>query len=129
MNKKVKLTIVILGIVILAFAAIAVQAFLNQPASTVKLAKIPDGEYDPAVWGKHYPLEYESYKKNLEMAPSPTGFGGSEKVQKSVKEPEILINFKGMPFSKDYSEDRGHPYALDDLKETKRITPASPAPV
>jgi nitrite reductase (cytochrome c-552) len=26
-----------------------------------------------------------------------------------------------MPFSIDYSEDRGHPYALDDIKNTKRI--------
>ena len=26
-----------------------------------------------------------------------------------------------MPFSIDYQEDRGHPYALEDLKETKRV--------
>ena len=127
MNKKMKLNVMILGgVLILVFAAIIVQAFFNPPASKVKLAKIPVGEYDPAIWGKNYPLEYESYKKNREMAPSPTGFGGSEKVQKSIKEPEILMNFKGMPFSKDYTEDRGHPYAVEDLKETKRITPASP---
>ena len=125
MSKKTKLSLLILGVVILIFAVV-VQAFVRQPKSTLKLAKIPAGEYDPAVWGKYYPLEYESYKKNLEMAPSPTGFGGSEKVQKSSKEPEILVNFKGNAFSKDYTEDRGHPYALEDLKETKRITPASP---
>ncbi len=35
------------------------------------------------------------------------------------------MNFKGMPFSKDYSEDRGHPYAVEDLKGSKRVTPAS----
>ena len=126
LNRKTKLIATILGVAVLVLAAIVVQAFFLQPASKVKLAKIPAGEYDPAVWGKNYPLEYESYKKNKEMAPSPTGFGGSEKVQKSIKEPEILINFKGMPFSKDYTEDRGHPYAVEDLKETKRITPASP---
>ena len=127
MNKKMKWNVMILaGVLILVFAVIIVQAFFNQPALKVKLAKLPVGEYDPAIWGKNYPLEYESYKKNREMAPSPTGFGGSEKVQKSIKEPEILMNFKGMPFSKDYTEDRGHPYAVDDLKETKRITPASP---
>jgi len=126
LNKKTNLMVLLLGIAALVCIIVVVQAFLRKPATTVKLASIPAGEYDPAVWGKYYPLEYESYKKNLEMAPSPTGFGGSEKVQKSLKEPEILINFKGMAFSKDYTEDRGHPYAVQDLKETKRINPTTP---
>jgi nitrite reductase (cytochrome c-552) len=110
-----------LGFVMVVGAAVVVQAFVLKPANTIKLAALPDGEYDPAVWGKHYPLQYESYLKNRDMAPSPTGFGGSEKVQKSIKEPEILVNFKGMPFSKDYTEDRGHPWAIEDLKDSKRV--------
>ncbi|MEE9910630.1 MAG: ammonia-forming cytochrome c nitrite reductase subunit c552 [Deltaproteobacteria bacterium] len=117
---------VLLGIVLILLIAILVRVFFLAPDAAVKLAAIPDTEYDPAVWGEHYPLEYQSYLKNKEMAPSPTGFGGSVKEQKSVKEPEILTNFKGMAFSKDYTEDRGHPYAMDDLKETKRIGPATP---
>ena len=60
------------------------------------------------------------------MSPSPTGYGGSEKVQKSIMQPELLTNFKGNPFSKDYTEDRGHPYAVEDLLDTKRIGPTSP---
>ncbi len=120
-NKKGFLLLVILGLAAVVLAAVVVQAFVLKPASTLKLAHLPEGEYDPAVWGKYYPLEYESYQKNREMAPSPTGYGGSVKVQKSVKEPEILMNFKGMPFSSDYSEDRGHPYAIEDLKSSKRV--------
>ncbi len=125
MNKTAKIIIFMVVLCAIFTAGVILQAFFLKPATTIKLAKIPAGEYDPAVWGKHYPLEYMSYRKNLEMAPSPTGFGGSEKVQKSIKEPEILMNFKGMPFSKDYSEDRGHPYSVQDLKESKRVTPAS----
>jgi len=115
----------LLGIALIILIVILIRVFLLQPSDTFKLAAIPDTEYDPAVWGKHYPLEYQSYLKNKEMAASPSGFGGSIKEQKSIKEPEILINFKGMAFSKDYTEDRGHPYAMDDLKETKRVTPAT----
>lgn len=126
MNRKTNIVLLLLGVAALLAIIVAVQVFLLKPAATVRLAAIPAGEYDPAVWGKAYPLEYESYIKNREMSPSPTGFGGSEKVQKSGKEPEILVNFKGMAFSKDYAEDRGHPYAVEDLKETKRVTPASP---
>ena len=60
------------------------------------------------------------------MSSSPTGYGSSTNRQKSEKEPEILVNFKGFGFSKDYSEDRGHPYALEDLLKSKRVTPKSP---
>jgi len=117
---------ILLGIVLILLIFVIVRVFIFAPHSSMKLADITDIEYDPAVWGKYYPLEYQSYLKNREMAQSPTGFGGSVKYQKSDNEPEILTNFKGMPFSKDYSEDRGHPYALDDLRETRRIGPTTP---
>ena len=126
MKSKNVILKLLLGIVLVLLIVILVRIFFLTPDDTVKLTAIPDTEYDPAVWGKYYPLQYGSYLKNKEMAPSPTGFGGSIKYQKSTKEPEILVNFKGMPFSKDYTEDRGHPYAMDDLKETKRIGPATP---
>ena len=99
-NKKIWMTLG--GLALVAFHH-RVQVFVRTPYKTMKIAEIPAGEYDPAVWGQHYPLEYKSYLRNKEMAPSPTGFGGSVKFQKSVKEPEILINFKGMPFSVDYT--------------------------
>ncbi len=116
----------LLGIVLIILIIIMVRLYLLPPASSMKMAAIPDTEYDPAFWGRDYPLEYNSYLKNKEMTASPTEFGGSVKYQKSTKEPEILANFKGMPFGKDYAEDRGHPYAMDDLKESKRIGPATP---
>lgn len=115
-----------MGILLIVMIIVLIRVFWQAPPSTLRLASIIDSEYDPAVWGRYYPLEYNSYLKNKEMTPSPTGFGGSEKYQKSTKEPEILINFKGMAFSKDYTEDRGHPYAMDDLKETKRVGPTTP---
>jgi nitrite reductase (cytochrome c-552) len=126
LSKKAKFFIALLVIAALFFVFIVLRVVILKPQSSVKLAKISAGEYDPAVWGKSYPLEYKSYQKNFEMEPSPTGYGDSRKIQHSIKEPEILINFKGMAFSKDYAEDRGHPYAIQDLKETKRINPNSP---
>ncbi|MDD4240583.1 MAG: ammonia-forming cytochrome c nitrite reductase subunit c552 [Smithellaceae bacterium] len=116
----------LLGIVLILVIVLLLRVFFLTPEDSVKRVPLSETEYDAAVWGKHYPLEYQSYLKNKEMAPSPTGFGGSVKEQKSVKEPEILTNFKGMAFSKDYTEDRGHPYALEDLKETRRIGPTTP---
>lgn len=125
MSKTQKSLLALLGVLLVFFGFVVVRIGVAKPVSTVKVAKIPAGEYDSAVWGQYYPLQYESFKKNAEMAPSPTGYGGSIKVQKSEMQPEILVNFKGMPFSKDYTEDRGHVYTMTDLMETKRIGPAS----
>jgi len=72
------------GLVLVVLFIIVFQVLIRKPYTTMKVAAIPEGEYDPAVWGKHYPLEYESYLRTKETAPSPTGYGGSEKIQKSV---------------------------------------------
>ena len=120
LNKMQKTLIALLSVIILFFGFVIVRITF-QPMSTVKAATISAGEYDPAVWGQHYPLQYESYKKMYEMSPSPTGYGGSVKVQKSDMQPELFTNFKGMPFSEDYGEDRGHVYSLEDLRDSKRI--------
>ncbi|WP_371373053.1 ammonia-forming cytochrome c nitrite reductase subunit c552 [Sporomusa aerivorans] len=126
MSKSQKSLIALLGVLLLFFGFVIMRIGVAKPASTVKVAKIPAGEYDPAVWGQLYPLQYESYKKNADMSPSPTGYGGSVKVQKSEMMPELTTNFKGMPFSIDYTEDRGHVFAMEDIRETKRIGPKSP---
>ncbi len=120
-----KFLIALLSVFILFFGFVVIRVWALKPPSAVKLTPIPVGEYDPAVWGKAYPLAYAGYQKNLEMASSPTGYGGSMKMQKSEMQPELFTNFKGNPFSKDYTEDRGHPYALEDLRESKRIGPTS----
>lgn len=125
MKSKNMLLKILAAVCLVVLIVVLARVFLFAPAEAVKLAVLPDTEYDPAVWGKHYPLEYRSYLKNKEMAPSPTGFGGSVKEQKSIKEPEILMNFKGYGFSKDYTEDRGHPFSVEDLKQTKRVTQAT----
>ena len=119
-----KTLIALLSVAVLFFGFVVVRVGAK-PAGTVKVVPIAAGEYDAAVWGKAYPLQYESYKKMADMSPTPTGYGGSLKVQKSDMQPELFANFKGMPFSKDYTEDRGHIYAVEDLMDSKRIGPAS----
>ncbi len=124
--KSKSLFFLLLSVFLIVLIAVFIRVFFMEPDETVSLAVIAEDEYDPAVWGEAYPLQYAGYLKNKEMAPSPTGFGGSVNFQKSEKEPEILVNFKGMAFSKDYTEDRGHPYSLEDLSHSKRVTPATP---
>lgn len=125
MNRKIVI-ICIIGIILFFGILVTVRSFFLKPSDSSRIAAIPEGEYDPAKWGKRYPLQYASFQKNLEMSASPTDFGGSVKFQHSLRQPELLVNFKGNAFSKDYMEDRGHPYSLTDFKESKRVTPQSP---
>ena len=124
LSKMQKTLIALLSLAFIFFGFVIVRVGAK-PVDTVKVVPIAAGEYDPAVWGQHYPLQYESYKKMTEMSPSPTGYGGSVKVSKFDTQPELLTNFKGMPFSEDYGEDRGHVYSLEDLRDSKRIGKAS----
>ncbi len=123
---KKTLIVFVIGFIFFFAALAMVRAFFFKPSDTPNVAAISESEYDPAVWGRKYPLQYASFQKNLEMSASPTDFGGSVKFQHSLRQPEILTNFKGNAFSKDYTEDRGHPYSLTDLKESKRVTPQTP---
>lgn len=124
MNRKA--VALLAAIIVVVVLVVLIRVAVVTPRSAVKVVPIPEKEYNPAVWGKIYQLEYKSFQRNLERNPSPTGYGGAVNHQKSEKEPEILVNFKGYGFSKDYSEDRGHPYAIEDLLKSKRVTPKSP---
>ncbi|WHY85050.1 ammonia-forming cytochrome c nitrite reductase subunit c552 [Neobacillus novalis] len=72
-----------------------------------------------------FPLQYNSYKKNEKM--EDTKYNGSVKRSKydADKEPLLPILFNGYGFATEYNEDRGHTYALEDIRSVKRITDKS----
>lgn len=91
----------------------------KQTSAPLNLA-IDKWEQDPAVWGKFFPDHYASYQKNAQGGM--THYGGADKVSKYEKEPLLPELFKGFGFAKEYNEDRGHNFALQDLKDIKRVT-------
>ena len=70
--------------VIAAFAAVGVTALLVNIMEHKQEAKNPffrvvelnDDTEDPAVWGKNFPVQYDTYKRTVDMVR--TKFGGSE---------------------------------------------------
>jgi nitrite reductase (cytochrome c-552) len=86
----------------------------------VKTVHIPDGEIDPAVWGKAYPEEYELWKKTAEPVPTrrskyKTGMdGGAVGVDKLSEFPYMALLFNGWGFGVEYNEPRGHAYMIRD---------------
>lgn len=125
LNKQRLVLLALLTVSVVSFGALSARLWLLKPADAVTVTPLPATEYDPAVWGQYYPLQYQSYQKNSETAASPTGYNGSINYEKAERQSELYTNFAGNPFSKDYTEDRGHLYALEDLSRSKRIGPTS----
>lgn len=117
--QKVLAGIVAVCVVFFGFVVVRIGAAPND--NSVKLAKIPeDKQLGREAYKDAYPLEYQSFMKNNEMHPSPTGYGGSDKVDHLKEQPEMLENFKGYKFALQYDDDRGHTYAGQDILESKR---------
>ena len=122
MSRLQKYLIGIAAFVVVFFGFVIVRIGVAQPSDSIKLAKIPkDQQLNMDAYEKAYPLEYKSFMRNNESAPSPTGYGGSQEHQRLDEEPEMLENFKGYKFSLDYGDDRGHTYAGVDFLKTKRL--------
>lgn len=126
MSKMQKILAGVIAVGVVFFGALLFR-LADKPIDKIKLTPIAAAEaYHPAAYAAAYPLQYESYMKNNLEQPSINGYGGSIKFQHFDKQPENKTNFKGYGFSIDYTDDRGHTYALADIDETKRINDKSP---
>lgn len=98
-----------------------------------RVVEITDDIDDPAVWGKNFPHQYDSYLKTADM--KRTKYGGSEAfphvptdkdprdvvaVQKLDEDPRLKTMWAGYAFSADFREERGHAYMLLDQIFTER---------
>ena len=112
-------------IILLAVAAGPASPFIGcspPKAEPVKTVTIPDGEYDPAVWGKAYPLEYDSWLKSKEPNPAnlskyKRGWTGDGKFDKLSEYPWLPMLQSGWGFAIEFNEIRGHYYMLIDQLE------------
>jgi nitrite reductase (cytochrome c-552) len=132
----------ILAVVITAVATVVIAALLvniferRQEARTTffRVVEITDDTEDPALWGKNFPLQYDSYRSTVDM--QRTRYGGSEAFPQAPRDPDprqVVTQSKidedprlkrlwaGYPFSVDFREERGHAYMLLDQTYTRRV--------
>lgn len=125
MNKMQKTIIGIAAVCVLFFAFVVIRVGIAKPNdASVKLQKISmenNAQFGKEAYKDAYPLEYNSFMKNMEGAPAPGGYSSSEEGYSHIEhQPEILENFKGYKFSIQYDDDRGHTYAGQDILNSKR---------
>jgi nitrite reductase (cytochrome c-552) len=98
-----------------------------------RVVELNDDTIDPSVWGKNFPLQYDDYLKTTDQVR--TRYGGSEAEPRTPtqadprsvvaqsrleEDPRLKIMWAGYAFSKDFREERGHAYMLDDQMFTER---------
>lgn len=98
-----------------------------------RVVELTDETEDPAVWGKNFPMQYDGYRRTVDQVR--TRFGGSEAVPRTPtqadprsvvaqsrleEDPRLKTMWAGYGFARDFREDRGHAYMLDDQTFTER---------
>jgi len=90
-------------------------------AQFVDQKKVDIEEFEPrnVVWGQNYPKQYESY-----LAMRDTSFvskyNGNAEIDQLEQFPALVILWAGYGFAKDYSQPKGHVYAVKDIHESLR---------
>jgi nitrite reductase (cytochrome c-552) len=121
---------------VLVITALLVNIFQRQQESQnpfYRVVDLNDETVDPAIWGRNFPLQYDSYRRTVDQVR--TRYGGSEAIPRTPSEadprsvvaqsrleedPRLTRMWAGYAFAADFREERGHAYMLDDQTFTER---------
>jgi nitrite reductase (cytochrome c-552) len=137
-----RLSLKFIGLVIAAVAAtvlglaLLVNIFQRKQEARnpfFRVVELNDDTVDPAIWGKNFPLQYDDYLKTTDQVR--TRYGGSEAEPRTPTQadprsivaqsrleddPRLKTMWAGYAFSKDFREERGHAFMLEDQTFTER---------
>ncbi len=137
-NKKLVIAVLVTAVLTVGITALLVNIFEHKQEAKnpfFRVVEITDETEDPAVWGRNFPMQYDAYKRTVDM--QRTRYGGSEALKRNptqadprdvVSQEKIELDTRlkrmwaGYPFSVDFREERGHAYMLDDQRYTRRVT-------
>jgi nitrite reductase (cytochrome c-552) len=128
--------VAITALVTLGIVALLVNIFERKQEARnpfYRVVELNDETEDPAIWGKNFPQQYDQYRRTVDQVR--TRYGGSEAVprtptaadprsvvaqSKLEEDPRLKVMWSGYAFSKDFREERGHAFMLDDQTFTER---------
>jgi nitrite reductase (cytochrome c-552) len=133
------LLLLVLGATALAGAGVAAllvniaERKAEGRAARFQVEPIGPREDDPAVWGRNFPIQYDDYRRTVDQVR--TRYGGSEAVPRTPtaadprsvvaqsrleEDPRLKAMWAGYAFAKDFREERGHAFMLEDQMFTER---------
>lgn len=98
-----------------------------------RVVELTDTTESAETWGKNFPLQYNGYLRTVDQIR--TRFGGSEAVPRTPtaadprsvvaqsrleEDPRLKTLWAGYAFARDFREERGHAYMLEDQTYTER---------
>jgi nitrite reductase (cytochrome c-552) len=129
-------TALITALAAIGGAALLVNIFERKVEARIQFYRVvalSDTTEDPAIWGKNFPLQYDSYVRTVDQVR--TRFGGSEALPRTPtqadprsivaqsrleEDPRLKTMWAGYAFAVDFREERGHAYMLEDQTFTER---------
>lgn len=130
-------TIIVVGVLLgIGILALTLDVFKKKHEAQnpfFRVVELTEETVDPAIWGKNFPHQYDSYRRTTDQVR--TKYGGSEAVPRTPtdadprsvvaqsrleEDPRLKIMWAGYPFSVDFREERGHAYMLEDQIFTER---------
>ncbi|HUF49044.1 MAG TPA: ammonia-forming cytochrome c nitrite reductase subunit c552 [Vicinamibacterales bacterium] len=139
-GRLVALTAVVAAVAAAGVTALLVNIFERQQEGRnpfYRVVDLTDETEDPAVWGRNFPFQYDSYGRTVDQVR--TRYGGSEAIPRVATEadprsvvaqsrleddPRLRTMWAGYAFSVDFREERGHAFMLEDQTYTERQTVA-----
>jgi nitrite reductase (cytochrome c-552) len=120
--------LLVVAVVLLGLLAVSVMERRWEAQRPMMVVRpLADWEPDNAVWGENYPRQHESYLRTR-ITDTQTRYGGSYPRNYLEIYPTKVILFAGYGFSKGYLQGRGHYYAVQDVRDSARLTrPFNPA--
>jgi nitrite reductase (cytochrome c-552) len=132
------LGLVAVGAFVVAFGLLAllmsIRSHKEEAANPFfRVVALTDSTEAPEIWGQNFPLQYDAYKKTVDM--ERTRYGGSEAIPRvpDAKDPRAVVTqskieldprlkrmWAGYSFALDFREERGHAYMLQDQMFTGR---------
>jgi len=118
-----KRPLILIVLAVLAASVLVAMSCAPERAEKLTPVKIADGDYDPANWGKAYPVEYDLWKQTAEPTPAGKskyrrGFDADRITYDKLSEfPYMALLFHGWGFGVEYNEPRGHAFMLKDQLE------------
>ncbi|HYG56686.1 MAG TPA: ammonia-forming cytochrome c nitrite reductase subunit c552 [Symbiobacteriaceae bacterium] len=115
----------IVGGTLLGIALIGGMVFFavssRQIPTEAAVTALPKDTTDPEAFKAPYPRHFDSYKRNEQVNPPAVRYGGSEQVSNLDLMPYMRTLWAGYGFSKEYNEERGHVYTMEDVQAIQRV--------
>jgi nitrite reductase (cytochrome c-552) len=135
-------TAVAAAVVAAAVTALLVTIFERKQEALnpfYRVVELTEDTVEPDNWGQNFPLQHDGYQRTVDQ--QRTRYGGSEATPRTPtnvdprsivaqsrleEDPRLRTMWAGYAFAKDFREERGHAYMLDDQTYTERQAVGQP---